>query len=191
VEEEIKSALEIAMERISGLPQLTPEEIVEQKEKEYKPIGETLCQKYLEGKMTENELSSEVDKRPSVQGRIIRRALILSLSRSIQLEDPIIAGRALKGLTQVGVQDKGFCEDAGRRLDQIFGDFLQDKNARSREFENLSRERIQNLGVSGSAVRPNLVADESLQAELARIRQAYEPRLEELRNMLLQKLQMV
>jgi hypothetical protein len=46
-EERIKSAFEIAMERISDLPELTPEEIAAQNEKKYGPIGKVIAGNYV------------------------------------------------------------------------------------------------------------------------------------------------
>src|SRR5512137_2431855 len=55
-EEGIKSAFELAMERISGLPKLTPEEKAEQKEREYAPIGTSIAVKYMDGALADSEL---------------------------------------------------------------------------------------------------------------------------------------
>ena len=55
-EEKIKSALEIAMEKVSDLPELTREEIEEQKEKEYGPVGDAVAKKYLSGTISDGEL---------------------------------------------------------------------------------------------------------------------------------------
>ena len=75
-EEGIKSALEIAMEKISRLPELTPEEIAGQKEREYMPIGEALCQRYLNGAITDKDLSFELEKCHGDKEHIVRRTLV-------------------------------------------------------------------------------------------------------------------
>ena len=46
---EIKSAWEIAVERVEGLGKLSPEELRRQKEEEYALIGQVLADKYLGG----------------------------------------------------------------------------------------------------------------------------------------------
>lgn len=187
-EEKIKSALEIAMERISGLPQLTPGEIAAQKEKEYRLIGESLCKKYLDGAIRSDQLPVEAGKHGGEQGPMVRRALIQSLCRSIRLEDAPTAILALTGLASFMADKTGFPEEAGKNLRQILDEFEREKVERSREFEVLAVEEIRELGISGTAVRPNLDQNETWKQELIRIQKAYEPRLANLREMLLRAL---
>ena len=86
-EERIKSALELAMERVAGLPELTPEEIAEQKEKEYRPVGETLGNKYLQGVIDGREMASELSQYRGEPARIVGKSLVSCLRSSIRLDD--------------------------------------------------------------------------------------------------------
>jgi len=181
-EEKVKSALEIALEKISGLPRLTPEEVAAQKEMEYRPAGEAICRKYLEGTITCDALPAELARYPGEQ--IVRRALIEGLCRSMQLEDARKAFMALAGMAAIKTNKSGLVE-AGEELRRIIGDFEREQQEKSAGFLTLEKQQLSSLGISGTAVRPNLNESEKLQQELAGIRRSYEPRLEGLRNMLL------
>jgi hypothetical protein len=180
-EEKIKSALEIAMEKVARLPGLTPEEIAAQKEKEYGPIGEALCLKYLKGTLSGRDLPSELDKYRGDEGRIVRRALILSLCRSIQFEDVRKARIAMEGIALLAAGDGNGMEEARRDFEQILGEVDRETQKTLRTFESSAKARLKSLGISGSAIRLNPNADPDWLQELARIRQAFEPRMEKLR----------
>jgi predicted component of type VI protein secretion system len=80
-------------------------------------------------------------------------------------------------------------EAAAKDFLNIFSDFIEEKDKKFRKFELLAGELIDNLGISGSAVRINMNENETWKQELNRIRESYEPRLKKLRNMLTQGLQ--
>lgn len=189
-EERIKSALEIAMERISRLPELTPEEVAAQKEKEFGPVGEAMAKRYLNGTIPGSELRAELHRYRGEQRQIIRRAMITSLCQEIRLDnDPEAAQAALKGMSETIPEKTSFFEQAGRDFTVILSEFGQEKDIKSREFEVFARERMRNIGISGPAIRPNLNEEKQWRQELSRIQQTYEPRLESLKSMLMRELQ--
>ena len=186
-EERIKSALEIAMERISGLPRLTPEEIAAQKEREYGPIGVSLAHRYLEGALQVNQLRAEAERHEGEQGRIVRRVLLRTLGGRIRLDDASGARQALAGMA-LFMADKELSGEAEGRLRDILDAYERDKAERAREFESIARGGLLKKGICGSAVRPNLEQDEGWRQELVRIQEKYQPGLAKLREMLLQAL---
>jgi hypothetical protein len=188
-EEGIKSALEIAMEKISRLPELTPEEIAGQKEREYMPIGEALCQRYLNGAITDKDLSFELEKCHGDKEHIVRRALISSLCRSIQLENLPNANMALKGIMFLFAGQNKAVERLTGDFQRILEEFVRDRDGKYGEFQAQARDRLNKLGISGSAIRINPNEDKFWQAELRRIRHTYEPRLSNLRKILIQEFQ--
>jgi hypothetical protein len=189
-EERIKSAFEIAMERISGLPELTPEEIAAQKEKEYGPIGTTLAVKYMNGTITDSELPIELKRHQEDRRRIIRRALVTSLCREMVLDGTkATAMKALSGIEQIAPEIKDDLRAVEEDYLKTVGEFEAARNERFREFEIMARERMKSFGISGSAVRPNIIENEQWQKELAAIQQSYEPRLSGMRNALIQRLE--
>ncbi len=188
-DETVKSALEIAMERISGLPELTAEEIAEQKEKDYRPLGEALANKYMQAILEEKDLLSGIDKHQGVAGTIVRRALAERLCRSIQLEDFRATVRAMRGLCRLAVDMEGNREKAAADWTRILDDFERRKNNVLQENTVSEKEKLNALGISGSAVRPNLKDNESLKNKLEELRASFEPELEELRGAYLQQIQ--
>jgi hypothetical protein len=187
-EERIKSAFEIAMEKLSDLPELTPEEIREQKEKEYGPVGEALARKYLSGSISDSELHLELAGYSGDRGLIIRHSLAESLCRELRLEnDGEIGGRALKGLKLLLPENSKAVERIGDEFRNIVDEFSKKKEENSRQFEVMAIERLGKLGIAGSAVRPNLNEDAYWKQHLHEIQNVYEPRLEDIRSRLMRE----
>jgi hypothetical protein len=69
----------------------------------------------------------------------------------------------------------------------MIGQFEQEKREKSLEFSILARRQLESLGISGSAVEPNLDENPEWLEELAAIRQSYESSLEQLRERLLKE----
>ena len=184
-EERVKSALEIAMERISALPELTPEEIAEQKEKQYGPVGEAVAGRFLSGAITEDELPEELNKHTD-QRQIVWFGAVSAFCRTLRFEeDPAITGRALKGLHRIAPGKKSLIEKAGVEFRAVVEEFEQEIHKEAQGIESLVLEP---LGISGSAVRCNPAVNGQWLEKLAKISQAYEPRLEKLRAGLSQEL---
>jgi hypothetical protein len=184
-EERIKSALEIAMERISALPELTPEDIAEQKEKQYGPVGEAMAGRYLSGAITEDELSGELNKHTD-QRQIVCFGAVSALCRSLRLdEDPEITARALRGLDRIALGKTSLIEKAGEEFRAVLREFELEIRTQLQGIESLVLEP---LGISGSAVRCNPAVNEPWLEKLGKIRQSHEPRLEKLRAGLLREL---
>jgi hypothetical protein len=183
-EERIKSALEIAMERISHMPELSPEEIAAQKEKECDPIARALSKRFLEGAILESELVPELKKYRGEQVPIVRRVLIDNFCRSIQLEDKERSRKALSGIRELLSRESGFPEEAAEDLEQILTGYDQEKVKEAERLEVLEIERLKELGISGTAVRPNMAESAALQQGMQRIRELFEPRLDNIRKAL-------
>jgi hypothetical protein len=187
-EERIKSAFEIAMERISELPDLTTEEIAAQKEKQYRPVGEAIATRYLNGLISSNEVAGEIEKYRDEQKQIVECALISSLCNAVLIEgDPKSAERAMEGISLIKPGKRTLVEKAARDFQTIRREFAREKHEKSNELGVTAVRGLQKLGISGSAVRPNLNENPDWQKELTRIRQKYESRLTALRSTLQQE----
>lgn len=188
-DEGIKSALELAMERISSLPQLTPREIAEQKERDNAPVGNALSSRYIAGLLSESELPVELSRFDGERRKIILRALIASLCRELRLENsPATAQKALLGATALVPQAKAVCEEAVKSFELILGEFETARIKRSGEFSVLASRKINERGIRGSSVRPNLNESEEWKQLMDGISREYEPKLENLRNELLREI---
>jgi hypothetical protein len=189
-EDRIKTAFEIAMERISGLPELTPEEIAAQKEKQYRPIGEAIAGRYLKSLISSDEITAEMNKYRDEQKQIVEHSLISSLCRALLMEgDPESAARALEGVSRLKPEKKTQIEKATEDFQSIRHEFDREKHEKSNEFGAVAVKRMRELGISGSAVRSNPNENPDWQQELANVRQKHESRLMALRISLQQELQ--
>jgi len=188
-DETVKSALELAMERISELPDLTPEEIAEQKEKEYRPVGEALAGKYLQEAVGDKELLAGFRKHQGTVGNIVRRAAVVHLCRSIQLEDFQASVRAMQGLCRLAGDAEDIRRKANAAWTRMLDNFENRRNRILQESEASEKERLHALGISGSAVRPNLKDNESFKKKLDALRASFEAELEKLRAVFLQRIQ--
>jgi len=189
-EERIKSAFEIAMERISSLPELTSEDIAAQKEKQYAPLGEAIAGKYLRCLIGDDEMIGELDKLGAEPGQIVRRSLASSFCRAMRMEgDPDEAERALKGINLIAPSKSSLVRKAGEDFHSIVDKFEREKRVKSVEFGVSAVQSMGKLGISGSAPQPNLNENGEWQQELKRMRQSYESELETIRTRLLRELQ--
>ena len=188
-EEGIKSAFELAMERISGLPKLTPEEKAEQKEREYAPIGTSIAVKYMDGALADSELPIQLKRYDGIHQRIVRRALISSLCREINFANGRDTVRkAWNGVSRIAPEQRGALESIEKSFWEISAEFEAAKEQRFREFVISANDGIKKLGISGSAIRPNLNENEQWEQELNEARKAYEPKLKNIVDSLMREL---
>ena len=103
-EDRIKSAREIAMERLARMPALTPEELNEQREKEYGPRGKGIAGRYLDGPLRSSDLAGELRRYQGKEGEVVRKAFVSALCDAISLRDEAKSVRAIEGINaQIGV----------------------------------------------------------------------------------------
>lgn len=183
----VKSALELAMERMSNLPDLTPEEIAEQKEKEYRPIGEALGNRYLQNIINGQELLSGLNRYAGEQGAIVRKFLVQTLCDSLQLGNFADAERALKGLYELAPGDSEFMDDARSVWDRIRTRFEKGVEETERKFQVTAMKTFAGLGISGSAIRANTKGSETFQQAVEELRSYFSTELQRVRSTLEEK----
>lgn len=182
-EEVIKSAFELAMERISGLPELTPQEIAEQKEKQFGPVGEAMAGKYLRGVIRADEMLHELERYEGEPEQIILRSLLSRLCGTLQLEgDAAAADKALTVMSRIFPTKQTAVEKAAEKFRALSGRFEQEREKKRAEMKPEAAER---MGITGSAVRYNLDDYGPWMEEIAKLRQACEPQAAAIRNRLL------
>jgi hypothetical protein len=181
-EDRIKSAREIAMERLASLSALTPEELDEQRKKEYGPRGAAIAQKYLEGTLRSSELARELKRYQGKDGEAVRKAFVSTLCESIGLQDVTKSMKAIDGIAAVaGKVDPG---EMKREIETISGEFIREAERRRAEYTDLMRQKLVSMGISGSAVWPNVAEDDDWRRELKRIGVGYSERADVIREKL-------
>ncbi len=182
-DKEIKSTLEMAMEKVARLPQLSPEEVHEQREREFGPRGRAIANRYFEGTLQHADLEGEVCRFKDDERDIVRKALKSNLCDAINLEDVDQSRRALEALQEL---DRGSgLEGKAGELEQLYTDHLRQREGALASFEESGGERLRQLGISGSAVRLNPDFSGELQQELQEIQGVFSSKLERLRRELL------
>ncbi len=174
-EDRIKSAHEIAMERLASLSALTPEELDEQREKEYGPRGVAIAKKYLDGRLRSSELARELKRYQGKDGEAARKAFVSTLCESIGLQDKAQSMKAIDGIAAVA----GKADFAGvkQEIETISGDFIREAERRRAEYTDLMRQKLVSTGISGSAVWPNVAEDDDWRRELKIIGVGYSERI--------------
>jgi hypothetical protein len=184
-EHRIKSAWEIAMEKVANMPGLTREEVARQKEEEYKPVGEAIARKYLEGAIRGNDLPGELGKYRGSHGQIVKQAFVLILCQAIDLTQVDKGRRAIEGIRALAGAGTRF-EELITEFAEISVEFERETQQKIEAIEVKERERLRSLGISGSAIRPNVMSGADWQDKKKRIEHGYGLRLDRLRKSLRQ-----
>jgi len=175
------------MEKVSKMPKLTPQEIREQKEREYGPRGEVIANKYLAHALRNTELEVELGKYQGDVGPIVRESLLSALCHSILLDDQEKSRRAIDGVRSLTLDLD--IEGITREFEDISSAFNQAKEKTYSTFEESQKEILRKLGISGSAVRPNVTETEDRQNDLKQMRAPYDLRIDQLKEKLLCRIQ--
>jgi hypothetical protein len=184
-EQRIKRAWEIAQEKIASRPDLSADALRRQKEREFEPIGEAIAKKYLGGAIRATELKTEFSKYRSAEGQIVKRALISRLVQSIEPGEAAGSKRAMDGL-QIFTGPNSHFAEARDAFEKIVSEFEGKVLQQRKEFEALEREKLKKLGITGSAIRPNVKENQDWQQMQSKIRQSYDVKVNKLRKGLMQ-----
>ncbi len=178
-EKEIKSAFELAMEKAASLDKLTPAELAAQREKEYGPRGAAIASRYMENRLRASELKGELARYRDEDGKVVRVAFLRTLCQSIRLDNTGGNARAFDGLAAVTVG--GSLGEARKSIEEVAASFINEAGGKRASCEEKEREKLQALGISGSAVRPALEGSESWREELEKARSEHEARFSSLK----------
>ncbi len=183
---EIKSTLELALERAAKLPKLTKEEIREQREKEYAPRGQAIASRFLSGDLTESQLTVEILRYQDEKAEIVRRAFLASMCQSIDSEEAETTAKVLEGI-RILVRDD-YLEEASRHLDAIFGEYERQKQQECARIEEAENARVRHLGISGSAIRVSLQENDKWRQKRSELRKEFGSKVYELKQELIRHL---
>jgi hypothetical protein len=167
------------MERAAKLPRLTKEEIRQRREEEYGPRGRAIAQRFLGGELAEKDVDAELAGHGEEEGEIVREVFLATLCRSIELEHPDTLTRALQGIRALVRDDR--LEEASQRLDDVFGDYREERRRALAGVEETESATLRDLGVSGSAIRLDLEPNERWGEKRAELMQRFDPRVEEIK----------
>ncbi len=172
---EIKSAIEIAMERTRGL-RLSAEEKDKLKEEEFESRAHTLVNRFLGVDLHFREVAKELEKYSSAQRARLEKIMIQDLAAALSLErdnEPVF-----QGIEILAPEKKGVAAE----VKELIGRYRREKEEALRKTADLLRVRWESLGVSGSAVVPKAAESPEFAEAQKVFRPAYEARLQALKD---------
>jgi hypothetical protein len=172
---EIKSSIELAMEKVAEMSRLTPEELAEQLRKEFAPLGRALALRFMEGRIDGEKLATELGRYTGDPASIVRHALLSELKRSVGLEDTGKNARVFEALEALGTDIAS--TDLRQRAARIAEEYQKERERTEERFATEYRASLQKRGIAGSALRPNLRDSRGLKARLSEPRKMYGDRL--------------
>jgi hypothetical protein len=178
---EIKSAWELAMEKVDKLGKLSPDELRRQKEDRCGSIGRGLAERYL-GSLTLRDLKLELDKHKGEERDLVRAALASRLIDAIELGDAEKLSKVIEGISELNLKSKEGLVGVIAEIEQLLGEYREAEQKKRREVEMAARGVLHQLRVSGSAigsVNPEVVPE--WKSELDKIAQPYRESLDSLK----------
>ena len=181
---EIKSAWELAMEKVDKLGKLSPEELRQQKEDKCRSIGDGLAERYLSG-IALRDLKLELDKHKGEERELVSAALASKLIDAIELGEVERLSKVTEGILYLKLKSAEGLKAVKREIEELFTEYREAEQKKRREVEAAARGVLHQLRISGSAigsVNPEVVPD--WKSELDKIAQPYHERLDDIKSRL-------
>jgi hypothetical protein len=175
---EIKSTLDLVLEKTKNLT-LSSEEKEEQKQKEIENRIKGMMQKYQDGMLSKNQLITDYEILKTDYNIMQDKTLILEIIERIE---PDRDNRPLLEVLQE------CCAIDTAAIETIIENFRKAYLAASQNrMKRLKEDLAQQYNITGSAVLPNLDADEQWRQETRELRAGYEDHLNREKDNLLEK----
>ena len=164
---EIKSTLEIIMEKTKGLTMSEEEkEAFRKKETEGKVRG--LFQRFLDGFIDAERLKDEIGSLGEERYAVAREALLREcMGRMEPGADNTILLDALENAAGLDIA----------RIKKIILDYNQDLEQQKMDRKQVLQKNLEGLGISGSAVIPNIHADQEWIRHLSEMNKGFQEKL--------------
>jgi len=185
---ELKSAWEIAQGKADRLGKLSAEELQQQREEKCRQTGQAIALRYLEN-IEPLELDVELEKHPEEEKGLIKRAAAKRLLEALELGSQSGTGRrpaggdggmdrVIQGIARLEPKSGAIIE----QLRQLFQEYEAATGQTGREIESKGRERLHRLRISGTAAGAiNMEAMPEWQQAWQRLKQPFQPRLDQLK----------
>jgi len=180
---EIKSAWEIAQEKVEKLGKLSPDELKKKSEEKFTLIGQAIADKYLGG-LDLWQLEVELDKYKSEEKATLKESVALKLVQAIELGNNERLSRIIEGIAYLK-QEKAVRE-IDDKIKKLFKEYNQVEQEGSEKLEKSAGEILHQLRISGSAiasVNPKALGEGK--QDLEQLTQPYRERLEPLKQKLI------
>lgn len=178
---EIKSAWELAMEKVEKLGKLSPEELQRQKAEKCGSIGHGLAEKYLSG-LALRDVKIDLDKYKGEERELVRAALATKLTDAIELGDAERLSKVVEAMSALKLKSEEGLAAVKGEIEGLFVESREAEQKKRREVDAAARGVLHQLRISGSAigsVNPEVVPE--WKSELDKIAQPYRERLDDIR----------
>ena len=188
--DEIKSALEKALEKVDKLGKLSPQEMRESKEKEYIPVGRALADRYLEHGYIKL-LEEDTSRYGGEEKEIVRKAALTRLVEAIDLGKYEASERAMEGIAALAGENL-----VGEMKQQIKDILMEYEGAEEAAYQEQKAEverremgLLHQLRISGSAVGTiNLEASDAWKELSKKLYSRFDQRLRQLKEQALKQI---
>jgi hypothetical protein len=180
---ELKSAWEIAQERVSRLGKLSAEEEKQQARQRYRQVGQVLSQKWLDSSRPP-DITAELNKHREEDREGIRQAVIEHLLEAVEItptQSTDRVRRAIEGVSRLGPELQSEAEGVATLIQE----YEEAEGKTRQQLESSYWETLHQLRISGTAVgRVNIEANEQWQLARQRLVEDFAPRLADLKRKL-------
>lgn len=175
---EIKSSLELALERTKGL-KISEKEREEIKRKEIVQKAESLAHRYREGSITIKEIQKEMERMEKKRATEIENHLIDHWLQGLSLT--LRDERILDGIEALRNQPM---DEIKREFRNLIVSYQEEKENTKQKLRTIILEGLKKEGFDGSAVDPCIESSPLWEKESLRIEQSYQEGLEKLKERL-------
>ncbi len=175
---EIKSSLELALERTKGL-KISEKEREEIKRKEIVQKAESLAHRYREGSITIKEIQKEMERMEKKRATEIENHLIDHWLQGLSLT--LRDERILDGIEALRNQPMDAIK---REFRSLIVSYQEEKENTKQKLRTIILEGLKKEGFDGSAVEPCIESSPLWEKESLRIEQSYQEGLEKLKERL-------
>jgi hypothetical protein len=175
---EIKSALELAMERTKGLS-VSEKEKEEMKQKEVLRKATGLFHRYREGRLSLSDVLNEVERMEKKTATTVKEYLLSDWIDALSLDED--NDRILKGVESLKARS---IAEVKKRFDHLLSQYQRDKEKVKEKAKVQLIEALKKDGIWGSAVEPKLEGSELWKKEIENLDQPYKVTLEEIKEQL-------
>ena len=174
---EIKSAVELAMEKTKGL-HLSREEKEKLKEEELHSKAQGLVNRFLEVDFHLKEVEKDLAKYDPGQREHMEKLMLHYLCEAINLDrDNDLIFQGIEAFKKTG-------KTAIKKIRDLVEDFRQRREKEYKQAEKVLLKKLERQGISGSAVQPKVEGSQEWQEALDKFKNPFEDQLQDLKKQL-------
>ncbi len=176
----VKSAFELAMEKVAEMPSLDKKEIQKKHEEEYMAEGEAIVQQYLQGALRQKDIEPKIVGYQEDIGRLVKKGILNTIKDLISLGD---TNRNKKNFQLLQIIEPAIdTEGIQIELNTMIDEFKQQIQQEYSIMVKVGMDQLKKIGISGDAAIPNLRESEAWKEKFLELQQGYNSKLGVLKN---------